>query len=53
MQPVIEAAEAAIRSEVESVGELSGVASKFPYYKYVLSRGATCSSKTELTGVQV
>ncbi|KFY84588.1 hypothetical protein V498_07799, partial [Pseudogymnoascus sp. VKM F-4517 (FW-2822)] len=32
LQPVIEAAEAAIRSEVESVGELSEVASKFPYY---------------------
>lgn len=39
MQPVIEAAEAAIRSEVESVKELSEVASKFPYYKYVSSRG--------------
>ncbi|KFX92264.1 hypothetical protein O988_00885 [Pseudogymnoascus sp. VKM F-3808] len=34
LQPVIEAAEAAIRSEVESVGQLSEVASKFPYYKY-------------------
>jgi hypothetical protein len=51
VQPVIEAAEAAIRSEVESVGELSKVASKFPYYKYVLSRGATCSGQTELTRI--
>ena len=42
VKPVIEAAEAAIKSEVESVGQLAEVAGRFPYYKYVLSlsRGA-------------
>lgn len=35
MQPVVQAAEVAITSEVESVKALSEVASKFPYYKYV------------------
>lgn len=37
VKPVIEAAEAAIKSEIESVGQLAEVAGKFPYYKYVLS----------------
>jgi len=34
LQPVLEAAEAAIREEVESIGNLARVASNSPYYKY-------------------
>jgi len=33
VQPVIEAAENAIKEEIETVGKLSTIASSFPYYK--------------------
>lgn len=35
VQSVLTAAEVAIKDEVETVGKLSAVASKFPYYKWV------------------
>lgn len=33
VQPVIQAAEAAIKEEIETIGTLSNLASGFPYYK--------------------
>jgi hypothetical protein len=36
VQPVIAAAEAAIKDEIQSVSKLSAIASDYPYYKSVL-----------------
>jgi len=42
VSPVIQAAEGAIREEIESIAKLSALASNSPYYKYV----STASSET-------
>lgn len=49
MKPVIEAAELAIKEEIESVQKLSVVASQSPYYKYACTTFS--HMKAYMTGI--